>query len=62
MLKVNDHSTKHTGPISSTSSRYERDELVKSVSSAYSTSSGMLASAGERGGRRDSRSRSAVSR
>ncbi|KAI0219471.1 hypothetical protein LSAT2_028999 [Lamellibrachia satsuma] len=51
---VNDHSAKYASAIRSTSARYERDKLKKSVSSAYSTSE-RLASAGGRVGRRDRR-------
>ena len=36
-LIVNDQSAKHAGAMRSISSRNERDELIKSVSSAYST-------------------------
>ena len=43
-LMVSDHSARQAGAICSMSSRNKRDVLMKSVSSAYSTSSGRLAS------------------
>ena len=49
-LVVNDHSVKHAGAIRSISSRNARDKLIKSVSSALSTSSDRRVS---RGGRVD---------
>ena len=59
-LIVSDHSAKQTGAIRSMSSRNMRDVLMKSVSSAYSASSGKLARG--RVGRRDRWSRRAASR
>ena len=59
---VSDHSAGQAGAIRSMSSRNRRDVLIKSVSSAYSTSSGKLASARGRVERRDRRSRKAASR
>ena len=50
------------GAIRSILSKNERDELMNSVSSAYSTSNGNLESAGGRVRSRDRRSRSATSR
>ena len=63
-LMVSDHSARHGGAMRSMSSRNDRDVtlLMKSVSSAYSTSSGKAASSGGRVGRRDRRSRRAASR
>ena len=61
-LMVSDHSSRQAGAIRSMSSRNGRDVLMKSVSSAYPTSSGKLASARGRVGRRDRRSRRAASR
>ena len=61
-LMVSDHSARQAGAIRSMSSRNRRDVLIKSVSSAYSTSSGKLASARGRVGRRDRRSRKAASK
>ena len=61
-LMVSDHSARHGGAMRSMSSRNDRDVLMKSVSSAYSTSSGKGASFGGRVGRRDRRSRRAASR
>ena len=46
-LMVSDHSARHGGAMRSMSSRNDRDVLMKSVSSAYSTSSGKAASSGE---------------
>jgi len=45
MLMVRDHSTKYSGAVHSISSRNMRDELMKSVSSAYSMSCGKAESA-----------------
>ena len=45
MLMVLDHTTKYYGAMHSTSSRNVRDELMKSVSSAYSMSCGKAESA-----------------
>ena len=42
-LMVSDHSARHGGAMRSMSSRNDRDVLMKSVSSAYSTSSGKAA-------------------
>ena len=61
-LMVSDHSARHGGAMRSMSLRNGRDVLIKSVSSAYSTSSGKAASSGGRVGRRDLRSRIAASR
>ena len=54
-LMVSDHFARHGGAMRSMSSRNDRDVglLMKSVSSAYSTSSGKAASSGGRVGRRD---------
>ena len=60
-LMVSDHSARHGGAMRSMSLRNDRDVLIKSVSSAYSTSSGKAASSGGRVGRRDLRSRRAAS-
>ena len=49
-LMVSDHSARHGGAMRSMSSRIDRDVLMKSVSSAYSTSSGKAASSGGRVG------------
>ena len=46
---VSDHSARHGGAMRSMSSRNDRDVLMKSVSSTYSTSSGKAASSGGRG-------------
>ena len=43
---VSDHSVRHGGAMRSMSLRNGRDVLIKSVSSAYSTSSGKAASSG----------------
>ena len=61
-LMGSDHSARQAGAIRSMSSRNKRDVLMKSVSSAYSSSSGKLASVWGRVGRRDRRSRRAASR
>ena len=61
-LMVSDHSARQAGAIRSMSSRNKRDVLMKLVSSAYSTSSGKLASVRGRVGKRDRRSRRAASR
>ena len=61
-LMVSDHSARQAGAIRLMSSRNKRDVLMKSVSSAYSTSSGKLASARGRVGMCDRRSRRAASR
>ena len=61
-LMVSDHSARHGVAMRSMSSRNDREVLMKSVSSAYSTSSGKAASSGGRVGRRDRRSRRAASR
>ena len=60
-LMVSDHSARHGGAMRSMSSRNDQ-VLMKSVSSAYSTSSGKAASSGGRVRRRDLRSRRAASR
>ena len=62
LLMASDHSARHGGAMRSMSSRNDREVLMKSVSSAYSTSSGKAASSGGRVGRRDRRSRRAASR
>ena len=61
-LMVKDHFAKHAGAIRLTSSRYKHDELLKSVLSAFMTSSGRLVSAGGCIGRRDHRSCDTTSR
>ena len=61
-LMVSDLSARQVGAMRSMSSRNKRDVLMKSVSSAYSTSSGKLASIRGRVGRRDRRNRIPPSR
>ena len=56
------NAVKQFGVMRSMSSGKARDELMKTVSSAYSTSGGKVASGGGGVGRRDRRSRAAASR
>ena len=49
-LMVSDHFARHGGAMRSMSSRNDRDVHMKSVSSAYSTSSGKAAASGGRVG------------
>ena len=57
---LSDHSANQFRVMRSMSSRKARDEIVKFVSSAYSTSIGQVASSGGRVARRDRRSRRAA--